>query len=120
MWKTSHLSLKVCFVRQISRVCVILLYFSAGIFLAGVSGISAIIGFGATVASAKKQDPKYFDKGMIGARGMHETGVSLAMRALGWGTLYAFTGCGVLFYSIWKLSGANNVRIFYIYSTKFD
>lgn len=38
-----------------------------------------------------------------------ETGASLALRALGWGTLYAFTGCGILFYSIWKLSGAKNV-----------
>ncbi|RZC40999.1 DUF1358 domain containing protein [Asbolus verrucosus] len=61
----------------------------AGIFLAAVSGISAIAGFGATVAAAKRQDPKYFDKGMVGSIHVKETGASLALRALGWGTLYA-------------------------------
>ncbi|CAG9825280.1 unnamed protein product [Phaedon cochleariae] len=84
----------------------------AAMFLTGVSGISAIIGFGATVASAKKQDPKYFGKGMIATRELPETGASLALRALGWGTLYAFVGCGVLFYGIWKLSGAQDMKEF--------
>ncbi|XP_056632226.1 transmembrane protein 242 isoform X2 [Diorhabda sublineata] len=80
----------------------------AAIFLSGVSGISALIGFGATLASAKKQDPKYFGIGMTPSKELSETGASLALRALGWGTLYAFVGCGVLFYSIWKLSGATD------------
>ncbi|CAH1954414.1 unnamed protein product [Acanthoscelides obtectus] len=80
----------------------------AAFFLAGVSGISAVIGFGMTVASSKKQDPKYFNKGMMPTRELPESGANLAMRALGWGTLYAVTGCGILFYSIWKLSGAHN------------
>ncbi|KAJ3654151.1 hypothetical protein Zmor_013362 [Zophobas morio] len=84
----------------------------AGIFLAGVSGVSALIGFGATLAAAKRQDPKYFGQGMVGSRQMGETGAGLALRALGWGTLYAFTGCGILFYSIWKLSGAQNFEEF--------
>ncbi|XP_044266287.1 transmembrane protein 242 [Tribolium madens] len=84
----------------------------AGIFLAGVSGISALVGFGATLAAAKKQDPKFFGKGMEGSRTMGETGASLALRALGWGTLYAVTGCGVLFYAIWKVSGAQNFEEF--------
>jgi hypothetical protein len=84
----------------------------AGIFLGAVAGISAVAGFGATVAAAKRQDPKYFDKGMVGSRRIGETGASLALRALGWGTLYAVTGCGVLVYSIWKLSGAENFEEF--------
>ncbi|CAH0558358.1 unnamed protein product [Brassicogethes aeneus] len=84
----------------------------ASLFLAGVSGISAIVGFGATLSAAKKQDPKYFGKGMEVHKGLTETGASLALRALGWGSLYAFTGCGVLFYSIWKISGASDFEEF--------
>ncbi|XP_028128283.1 transmembrane protein 242 [Diabrotica virgifera virgifera] len=84
----------------------------AAIFLSGVSGISALIGFGATLASAKRQDPKHFGIGMTPTRELSETGASLALRALGWGTLYAFAGCGVLFYGIWKLSGAKNLQEF--------
>lgn len=76
-----------------------------------MTGISAVIGFGTTLAAVKKQDPTYFEKGMTSSLRVHETGASLALRALGWGTLYAFTGCGILFYSIWKLSGAENVCI---------
>ncbi|CAH1109196.1 unnamed protein product [Psylliodes chrysocephalus] len=84
----------------------------AAIFLSGISGLSALIGFGATVASARKQDPKYFSIGMTPMKELPETGASLALRALGWGSLYAFVGCGVLFYSIWKISGANNMQEF--------
>lgn len=81
-----------------------------------VSGISAIGGFGYTLAAAKKQDPTSFGKGFVPTRELQETGANLALRALGWGTLYAFTGCGILFYSIWKLSGAKNVGIILIIS----
>lgn len=77
--------------------------------MTAVTGMSAIIGFGTTVAAAKKQDPKYFNKGMTGSIEMTETGAGLALRALGWGTLYACTGCGILFYTIWKMSGAKDV-----------
>lgn len=64
----------------------------------------------------KKQDPKYFNKGLTGTIEMTETGAHLALRALGWGTLYAVTGCGILFYSVWKISGAKDVNInIYIY-----
>ncbi|XP_017769851.1 PREDICTED: transmembrane protein 242 [Nicrophorus vespilloides] len=84
----------------------------AGIFLAGVAGMSVIFGFGATVASAKKSDPRYFDKGLTRSIELGESGANLAARALGWGTLYAFTGCGVLFYTIWKFSGASNMQEF--------
>uniref|UniRef100_A0A6M2DPD1 Transmembrane protein 242 n=1 Tax=Xenopsylla cheopis TaxID=163159 RepID=A0A6M2DPD1_XENCH len=84
----------------------------AGIFLATVSGISAIIGFGTTVAAVKKRNPTSFDQGIVPAvRGM-ESGGQLALRALGYGTVLAFTGCGILFYGIWKLSGATNLSDF--------
>lgn len=81
-------------------------------FLTAVTGIAAAIGFGTTVIAARKQDPKYFDQGVAGTKAMSETGASLAMRALGRGTLYAVTGCGVLFYGIWKISGATNAQEF--------
>lgn len=73
-----------------------------------------MIGFGTTVAAVKKKDPKYFQEGASGglAKGVTEPGVALAMRALGWGTFYAVTGCSFLFYSIWKLSGATNTQEF--------
>lgn len=74
-----------------------------------MTGISAIIGFSSTLAAARKQDPTSFGKGFVPTKELHETGASLAVRALGWGTLYAVTGCGLLFYSIWKFTGAKNV-----------
>lgn len=47
--------------------------------------------------------------------GLHSTadiadaGAILALRALGWGTLYAVAGTSCLCYGIYKLSGAKNV-----------
>jgi hypothetical protein len=82
---------------------------SAGIFLASVAGISALVGFGTTVASVKKKDPAFFNKGVAGTREMTVTGTSLAVKALGWGTMYAVIGCTIFFYSIWKLAGVNDV-----------
>ncbi|KAF5299382.1 hypothetical protein FQR65_LT09423 [Abscondita terminalis] len=84
----------------------------AGIFLTSVTGISAIIGFGATLSAVKKQDVKSFNKGMIGNLEMTEPAIYLALRALGWGTVYAVTSCGFLFYGIWKLSGAETLKEF--------
>ena len=77
-----------------------------------ITGFSFLIGFGSTLAVVRKQDPKHFQEGVIGVRGLQETGASLAVRALGWGTFYAFSGCGILFYGIWKLSGAKTAEEF--------
>lgn len=79
-------------------------------FLSTVAGFSSFIGFGNALAAAKKRDPKYFNEGTI--KGVQESGTSLAIRALGWGSLWAFTGCGILFYGIWKMSGATNAQEF--------
>ena len=48
----------------------------------------------------------------IQQRKLHDTGAKLAARALGHATVYAIGGCGLLFYSIWKLSGASDLADF--------
>lgn len=44
-----------------------------------------------------------------------ETGARLAVRALGWGSLWAFAGVGLVSGSIWCLSGAKDVIILSIF-----
>merc|ERR1719369_2201234 len=46
------------------------------------------------------------------ARALHESGAALATRALGWGTAYAFAGCGLLFFTVWKIMGVDNLTEF--------
>ncbi|RZF39149.1 hypothetical protein LSTR_LSTR005777 [Laodelphax striatellus] len=82
------------------------------LFLASVTGVSAFVAFGSTLAMAKRKDPKMFSKGLFASSELPESGTALAMRALKYGTMYAVTGCGLLFYGIWKLSGAENLQDF--------
>lgn len=92
----------------------------AGLFLATTGGIGLLAGFSGALAAAKKQDPASFDKGLVGNltqaerqhMKLHETGAKLAARALGYGTLYAIGGCGLLFFGLWKLSGARDLAEF--------
>ncbi|XP_022194436.1 transmembrane protein 242 [Nilaparvata lugens] len=81
-------------------------------FLASVTGVSAFVAFGSTLAMAKRKDPKMFSKGLFASSELPESGAALAMRALKYGTIYAVTGCGLLFYGVWKLSGAENLHDF--------
>lgn len=67
-----------------------------------------LAGFGKTLMAAKKRDPKFFDKGVTPSVELAETGAILAMRALAWGTVYAFLGTGIFCFGVWKLSGAQN------------
>ena len=110
----------------------------AGAFLAFTGGFGMFAGFASALGQAKKQDPSGFDKGMTGIdpvqeaaareavknldnaalekirrdRALHESGAALARRALGWGTVYAVGGCGIIFSSIWKLMGVENLSEF--------
>ena len=110
----------------------------AGTFLAFAGGFGMLAGFGGALSQVKKQDPSHFDKGMTGldpveeaakadaikkmdqaaiekirnARSLHESGAALATKALGWGTFYAFAGCGLLFFSVWKLMNVENLTEF--------
>lgn len=82
------------------------------LFLGSIAGISGLIGFSSALAAAKKRDTKSFDAGVMGGKGLHESGVALATRALFWGSVWAIGGCGILFYGIWKLSGAKTAEEF--------
>lgn len=108
---------------------------TAAAFLAGVTGVSILFGFGTTLAAAKKKDPHFFDQGLSGrfeeqasepltseavaamrrrtpgSISSAEPGASLALRALGWGSLYAVAGCSLLFYGVWKLMAVNDVSM---------
>ncbi|XP_076639256.1 transmembrane protein 242 isoform X2 [Colletes latitarsis] len=84
----------------------------ATMFLSGVAGVSAMIGFCGALSSAKRQDTKSFDMGVMGGKGLPESGAMLATRALFWGSVWAISGCGLLFYGIWKLSGATTMEEF--------
>ena len=87
-----------------------MIFVAEAIFMTSVAGMSILFGFGTTVAAAKKKDPEYFNKGMSPAAVKMEAGASLAMRALGWGTVYAVGGCGIFFYAVWKMLGVKDVR----------
>lgn len=85
----------------------------AGVFLSSVAGVSILSGFGYALSTAKKSDPTHFDQGLspFDAKQvrMAESGSSLAARALGWGTLLAFTGVAAISYATWKIMGVHNM-----------
>lgn len=51
----------------------------------------------------------FFTTGLHGSVELADAGAILALRALGWGTLYAIGGTTCLCYGIWKFSGAKDV-----------
>ncbi|XP_064629568.1 transmembrane protein 242-like [Lineus longissimus] len=81
-------------------------------FLASITGMSALVGFGFTVALAKRKDPTTFTKSLIGSRDLPESGTSLALRALAWGTFYSVSGVSLLCFGVYKLSGAESMKDF--------
>lgn len=77
--------------------------------MGSVAGVAALFGFSKTVIASKREEQKLLEKGIIEGVHLLDAGSSLALRALGWGTLYAFLGTGTFGYGVWKLSGATNV-----------
>lgn len=68
--------------------------------------MSALFAFSHALASVKKHDNT---KHEAETAELYQSGSRLAVRALKWGSLYAVTGCGLIVYGVWKLSGAKNV-----------
>lgn len=74
------------------------------LFITGVTFASIVGGFGYAIGQARRRSSEAFD-----AR--TQEGVKLALRALGWGTVLAVSGVGLLVLSVKTALGVKDVRI---------
>lgn len=73
------------------------------LFLTGVTLASIVGGFGYAIGQARRRSPGSFDQ-------RQKEGVKLAVRALGWGTVLAVSGVGLLVLGVKTALGVKDVR----------
>lgn len=72
------------------------------LLLTGVTLASMVGGFGYAIGQARRRSPGSFDQ--------RQQGVKLAVRALGWGTVLAVSGVGLLVLGVKTALGVKDVR----------
>lgn len=76
-------------------------------FITGVTFASIVGGFGYAIGQARRRSPQPFD-----AR--TQEGVKLAVKALGWGTVLAVSGVGLLILGVKTALGVRDVRVRFV------
>ena len=82
---------------------------SGAVFIFGISGIFLMSGFLST-SNAFKKMKSVNSLPNVEQNTIDMAGRELAVRALKLGSIYSSICCGVLFYGIWKLTGATSVK----------
>ncbi|KAL9968779.1 hypothetical protein ACROYT_G020903 [Oculina patagonica] len=75
------------------------------LFLTGVTLASMVGGFGYAIGQARRRSPGSFDQ-------RQQEGVKLAVRALGWGTVLAVSGVGLLVLGVKTALGVKDAKEF--------
>lgn len=76
---------------------------AGALLLSGVTFAAMAGGFGYAIGQARRRSPSSFDQ-------RQQEGAKLAMRALGWGTVIAVSGVGLLIFGVKTALGVKDVR----------